>query len=99
MTNLNKILYEIRSTLINSFEGKIVKPTILFCGCSTQIKRDLHKRAKNLGFNPEYKIKHPYIKVELQNSKRKRIEIDKYKTITINYNDFDVISKYLESLN
>ena len=54
-------------------------------------------RAKRIGFNPSYAIKHPTIKVELQNLVNRRIETDIFKTITMDYDNFEFICRYLES--
>jgi hypothetical protein len=72
------------------------RPTILFCGCDPRLKKDMHKRVKRIGFNPSYSIKHPTIKVELQNLGNRRIEIDRFKTITMDYKNFEFICRYLE---
>jgi len=63
-----------------------------FC---SQLKKDMHKRAKRLGLNPAYSIKHPTIKVELKNNKK--IETDRYKTISMDYEHFEFICRYLEN--
>ena len=73
------------------------RPTILFCGCDPRLKKDMHKRAKRIGFTPSYSVKHPTIKVELQNSGNRRIETDMFKTITMDYENFEFICRYLES--
>ena len=57
----------------------------------------MHKRAKRIGFTPSYSIKHPTIKVELQNLGNRRIETDIFKTITMAYDNFEFICSYLES--
>ena len=57
----------------------------------------MHKRAKRIGFTPFYSIKHPTIKVELQNLGNRRIEADMFKTITMDYENFEFICRYLES--
>ena len=57
----------------------------------------MHKRAKRIGFTPSYSIKHPTIKVELQNSGNRRIEMDMFKTITMDYEYFEFICRYFES--
>jgi len=77
--------------------GNTSRPTIVFCGCDPQLKKDMHKRAKRIGFIPSYSIKHPTIKVELQNLGNRRIETDMFKTITIDYENFEYICRYLES--
>ncbi len=40
---------------------------------------------------------YPTIKVELENLGNRRIEIDKFKTITMDYENFEFICMYLES--
>ena len=62
-----------------------------------RLKKDMHKRAKRIGFTPSYSIKHPTIKVELQNLGNRRIETDMFKTITMDYENFEFICRYLES--
>ena len=57
----------------------------------------MHKRAKRIGFYPSYSIKHPTIKVELQNLVNRRIETDIFKIITMDYENFEYICRYLES--
>ena len=54
----------------------------------------MHKRAKRVGLNPAYKIKHPTIKVELKNNGT--IETDKFKTISMDYEHFDLLCRYFE---
>ena len=95
MTILEKIAEEIEEKIEKASVGKIIRPTVLFCGCNPQVKKDMHKRAKRLGLNPVYSIKHPTIKVELKNNKM--IEVDKHKTIIMNYEHFEYICRYLES--
>ena len=95
MTILEKIAEEMAEKISKASVNKELKPTILFCGCNPQVKKDMHKRAKRVGLNPVYSIKHPSIKVELQNNRK--IETDKYKTISMDYEHFDFICRYLES--
>ena len=95
MTFLEKIAEEIEEKIEKASKGKTLRPSILFCGCNHQLKKDMHKRAKRIGLSPSYSIKHPTIKVELQN--KNKIETDKYKTIMINYKHFEFICRYLES--
>ena len=95
MNFLNKIAEEIEEKIENASLGKSIRPSVLFCGCKPQIKKDMHKRAKRVGLNPAYSIKHPTIKVELKNNKR--IETDRYKTISMDYEHFEFICRYLES--
>tara|TARA_Y100000589_G_scaffold240591_1_gene228119 strand:+ start:7806 stop:8093 length:288 start_codon:yes stop_codon:yes gene_type:complete len=95
MNFLNKIAEEIEEKIENASLGKSIRPSVLFCGCKPQIKKDMHKRAKRVGLNPAYSIKHPTIKVELQNNRK--IQTDKYKTIIMDYEHFEFICRYLES--
>ena len=95
MTILESIAKEIEEKLEKASAGKIIRPSVLFCGCNPQLKKDMHKRAKRLGLNPSYSIKHPTIKVELKNNKR--IETDRYRTISMDYEHFEFICRYLES--
>ena len=74
MTILQSIAEDIEGKIEQASAGKIIRPSVLFCGCNPQLKKDMHKRAKRLGLNPAYSIKHPTIKVELKNNKR--IETD-----------------------
>ena len=95
MTILEEIAKEIEEKIKKASMGKTIRPSVLFCGCNPQIKKDMHKRAKRVGLNPAYSIKHPTIKVELQNNIK--IETDKYKTISMDYEHFEFICRYLES--
>ena len=95
MTILERIAEEIEEKIEKASAGKIIRPSVLFCGCNPQVKKDMHKRAKRLGLNPAYSIKHPTIKVELKNNKK--IETDRYKTISMDYEHFEFICRYLEN--
>ena len=95
MTILQSIAEDIEEKIEQASTGKIIRPSVLFCGCNPQEKKDMHKRAKRLGLNPVYSIKHPTIKVELKNNRK--IETDKYKTISMDYEHFEFICRYLES--
>ena len=92
---IERIAEEIEEKIEKASAGKIIRPSVLFCGCNPQLKKDMHKRAKRLGLNPAYSIKHPTIKFELKNNKR--IETDRYKTISMDYEHFEFICRYLES--
>ena len=94
MTILERTAEEIKEKIEKASAGKIIRPSVLFCGCNPQLRKDMHKRAKRLGLNPSYSIKHPTIKVELKNNKR--IETDRYKTISMDYEHFEFICQYLE---
>ena len=93
MTILERIAEEIEEKIEKASAGKVIRPIVVFCGCNPKVKKDMHKRAKGVGLKPAYSIKHPTIKVELNNRK---IETDKYKTITIDYEHFEFICRYLE---
>ena len=95
MTFLKRIAEEIGEKIESASAGKTIRPSVLFCGCNPQVKKDMHKRAKRLGLNPTYSIKNPTIKVELKNNRK--IETDKYRTITIDYEHFEFIYRNLES--
>ena len=95
MTILERIAEEIEEKIEKASVDKIIRPSILFCGCNPQLKKDMHKRAKRLGLNPIYSIKHPTIKVELKNNKI--IKTDRYKTISMDYEPFEFICRYLEN--
>ena len=95
MTILERIAEEIGEKIKKASKDKTIGPSVLFCGCNPQVKKDMHKRAKRVGLNPAYTIKHPTIKVELQNNIK--IETDKYKTINMHYEHFEFICRYLES--
>ena len=83
MKVLKNIAAELEQRIAEALIGNTSRPTILFCGCDALLKKDMHKRAKRIGFTPAYSIKHPTIKVELQNSGDRRIEIDMFKTSTM----------------
>ena len=95
MNFLERIAEEIEEKIEKASAGEIIKPSVLFCGCNPQVKKDMHKRAKRIGLNPSYSIKHPTLKVELKNNRK--IEIDAYRTITIDYEHFEFIYRTLES--
>ena len=95
MTILERIAEEIEEKIEKASACEIIRPSILFCGCNPQVKKDMHKRAKRLGLNPVFSIKHPTIKVELQNTRK--ILTDKYNTISMDYEHFEFICRYLES--
>tara|TARA_Y100001970_G_scaffold274122_1_gene373370 strand:- start:1249 stop:1536 length:288 start_codon:yes stop_codon:yes gene_type:complete len=94
MTILERISEQLEEKIAKASRGEAVKPSVLFCGCNSQVKKDMHKRAKRIGLTPFYSIKHPTIKVELKINRK--IETDKYKTTTIDYDHFEFICRYLE---
>ena len=91
MTILERIAEEIEEKIEKASAFNIIRSSILFCGCNTQLKKDIHKRSRRVGLNPYYSIKHPTIKVELKNNRK--IVIDKYKTISMNYEHFEFICR------
>ena len=97
MTVLENIAADLQQRIAEASVGNTSRPTIIFCGCDPRLKKDMHKRAKRIGFIPSYSIKHPTIKVELQNLVNKKIAIDMFKTITMDYENFEFICRYLES--
>ena len=97
MKLLENIASDLEQRIIDASIGNYSRPTIVFCGCDPRLKKDLHKRAKHIGFTPSYSIKHPSFKVELQNFRNKKIETDMFKTITMDYENFEFICRYLES--
>lgn len=96
MKIIERIAEEIKEKIEKASAGKIIRPSILFCGWNPEVKKDMHKRAKRVGLNPTYKIKHPTIKVELKNNGT--IETDKFKTISIDYEHFDFFLPILWAL-
>ena len=96
MKVLDNIAADLEQRISNASVGNSSRPTIVFCGCDPRLKKDMHKRAKRIGFTPSYSIKHPTIKVELQNSGNRRIGTDMFKTITMDYENFEFICRYLE---
>ena len=97
MKVLESIAADLGQRITAASIGNTSRPTILFCGFDPRLKKDMHKRAKRIGFTPSYSVKHPTIKVELQNSGNRRIETDMFKTITMDYENFEFICRYLES--
>ena len=97
MTVLENIAADLQQRIAEASVGNTSRPTIIFCGCDPRLKKDMHKRAKRIGFIPSYSIKHPTIKVKLQNLVNKKIAIDVFKTITMDYENFEFICRYLES--
>ena len=97
MKVLENIAADLEKRIADASVGNTSRPTILFCGCDPRLRKDMHKRAKRIGFTPSYSIKHPTIKVQLQNSFNRRIETDMFKTITMDYENFEFICRYFES--
>ena len=58
MNVLINIAADLEQRIANASIGNASRPTILFCGCDHRLKKDMHKRAKRIGFNPSYSIKH-----------------------------------------
>ncbi|ABM71932.1 possible Vanadium/alternative nitrogenase delt [Prochlorococcus marinus str. MIT 9515] len=88
MWELEKIAKVLKHRIIKSEEELDNKPSILFCGMDSYQKRGLHSEAKKVGFKPVYSMKHPSIKVVMQKSSSRKIETDKFKTITIDIEHF-----------
>ena len=97
MTGLENIAADLEQRIASASLGNTSRPTSLFCGWDPLLKKDMQKLAKRIGFTPSYSIKHPTIKVELQNSGNRRIETDMFKTITMDYENFEFICRYFES--
>ena len=85
MKVLENIAADLEQRIADASIGNTNRPTILFCGCDPRLKKDMHKRAKRIGFTPSYSIKHPTVKVELHNSGNRRIGTDMFKTKTVDY--------------
>ena len=96
MKFLENIAADLEKRIAEASIGNASRPTILFCGCDPQLKKDMHKRAKRIGFKPSYSIKNPTIKVQLQNLSNRKIEKDIYKTINMDHANFEFICSYLE---
>ena len=96
MKVLENIAADLEQRIADASIGNTKRPTILFCGCDPRLKKNMQTRAKRIDFIPPYSIKHLTIKVELQNLGNRRIETDMFKTITINYENFEFICRYLE---
>ena len=96
MKVLENIVADLEQRIADASIGNTNRPTILFCGCDPRLKKDMHKRAKRIGFTPSYSIKNPTVKVELHNSGNRRIGTDMFKTKTVDYENFEFICRYLE---
>ncbi len=94
MTNIKVIAKEIKAKIEKASAGDTIRPSVLFCGCNSQLKKDMHRRSKRIGLIPSYSMKHPTIKVELQNNRR--VETDKFQTTIMDYYHFEFICQYLE---
>ena len=57
MKVLQNIAADLEQRIADASIGNTSRPTILFCGCDPRLKKDMHKRAKRIGFNPSYSIK------------------------------------------
>ena len=96
MKVLQNIVRDWEQRIADTSMGNTSRQPILFCSCDPRLKKDMHKRSKKIGFTPSYWIKHPTIKIELQNLGNRRIEKDLFKTITMDYENFEFIYRYLE---
>ena len=88
MWELEKIAKVLKYRIIKSKEGLDNKPTILFCGMDSYQKKDIHREAKKAGFKPVYSMKHPSLKVLMKKSSSLKIETDKFRTTTIDLEQF-----------
>ena len=70
----------------------LLEQPFCFVALILDLKKDMHKPSKCICFTPSYSIKHPTIKVELQNLGNRRIETDIFKTITMDSENFEFIS-------
>ena len=52
MKVLQKIAEDLEKRIADASIGNTSRPTILFCGCDPRLKKDMHKRAKRIGFTP-----------------------------------------------
>ena len=88
MWELEKIAKVLKYRMLKSEEGLDNKPSILFCGMDSYQKKDLHREAKKAGFKPVYSMKHPSLKVLMKKSSSIKIETDKFRTTTIDLEQF-----------
>ena len=95
MWELEKIAKVLKYRILKSEEGLESKPSILFCGMDSYQKRDLHSEAKKAGFQPVYSMKHPTIKVLMKRSGSRKIDTDKFKTNTIDIEQFWYMCRHL----
>ena len=95
MWELEKIANVLKYRILKSEEGLDSMPSILFCGMDSYPKRDLHSEAKKTGFQPVYSIKHPTIKVLMKRSVSRKIDTDKFKTNTIDIEQFWYMCRHL----
>ena len=54
MKVLENIASDLEQRIADASIGNTHRPTILFCGCDSRLKKDMHKRAKRIGFTPSY---------------------------------------------
>ncbi len=52
MKVLQNIVADLEQRIADASIGNTSRPTILFCGCDPRLKKDMHKRAKRIGFTP-----------------------------------------------
>ena len=95
MLELEKIAKVLKNRILKSEEGLKSKPSILFCGMDSYQKRDLHNEAKKAGFQPVYSMKHPTIKVLMKRAVSRKIDTDKFKTNTIDIEQFWYMCRHL----
>ena len=49
MKVLENIATDLEQRIADASIGNTNRPTILFCGCDSRLKKDMHKRAKRIG--------------------------------------------------
>ena len=97
MKVLENIAANLEQRIADASIGNTSKPTILFCGCDPWLKKICINAQKALVLLLFTQSNTPTIKVELQNLGNRRIEADMFKTITMDYENFEFICRYLES--
>ena len=88
MWELEKISNVLKYRMMKSELGLDNKPPYLFCVMDYYQKRDLYSEAKKVGFKPLYSMKHTSVKVLMKRTSSIKIEIDKFKTNTIDLEQF-----------
>ena len=76
-------------------EGLDSKPSIIFYGMDSYQKIDLHSEAKKTELKPIYSMNHLFIKVLIQRSASRKIDTDKFKTTTIDIEDFWYMCRHI----
>ena len=52
MNDIESIAEEIEEKIEKASAGKIIRPSVLFCGCNSQLKKDMNKRSEAIGLKP-----------------------------------------------